>query len=117
MSRVEMLSKCLQPLKGDHSVTLSDAEALAAIMDCPIDAAQEWLASFGCPRRSLTATRALAERVGLNWQEAMDAAGRELRLRQDWTLDEAAPYALIWIIERLIDRQSGANGGRDGAEH
>lgn len=110
MSRIDMLRKCLTCLT-DHAVEMSDAEVIAAILDCPSEAAQEWLARYGAPDRSLTATREVADRLGLNWQHAMDAAAHALRHRQGWTLDEAAPYALIWIVERLIDREAGAADG------
>lgn len=117
MSRVDVLRRCVQQLKDNHSSTTEDMEGLAAIMDCSLEAAHTWHATFGMPCRSLTATRVVAEQVGVGWQDAMNAAAHELRDRRDWTLDEAAPYALIWILERLIERQLGANDPPNGQVH
>ena len=112
MSRLERLRTCLQSLLGDHSISLSDAEIVSVVLNCSLDAGQEWLAAFGAPNRSLTAMKSIAEQVGIDWRLAMDEAASRLQQHQDWGLDDAAPYAFATIVERLIEAEPAANNNR-----
>jgi hypothetical protein len=111
MSRLEELRKCLRYLSLDTTIEISEVEFVAALLDLPIKTAGDWLAAKGAPHQFLAGMQAVAETLGVSWQDAMDAAAQRLGDRQDWTLDKAACHALIWIIEQLIEEQMKSEGG------